>query len=78
MWHASISLGGMHIWQWSAKQKKEAARCAEKLLAGVGDGATIKTDGEIAVHYRRKLSAHELATVSQEWLALPAVDPAGV
>lgn len=53
-------------------------RAAARALDGVGEGRDFvswRPNG--VLHYRRKLAPAELARLSPEWLAIPAVDMAG-
>lgn len=81
VWHASIALlrnGKLPkaVAAWTAWEKAQAWNLAASLLNGVGTGQNYSKDGGIAVHLRRRLSEAELALLSQEWLAIPAVDEA--
>jgi hypothetical protein len=44
------------------------------VLDGVGHGETVETIRPLVVHQRRSLSPVEMATLSADWLAIPAVD----
>jgi hypothetical protein len=57
--------------------KKAPTALGRELLAGVGTGETFMHRRELAFHIRRSLSEEEIATLSPEWLAIPAVDMAG-
>lgn len=47
------------------------------LLAGVGTGNTRRDRSEHVLHARRRLSDAEIALLSPEWCAIPAVANAG-
>lgn len=57
--------------------KKAAYALGESLLNGVGMEPTYTKIGDIAFHVRRPLTPEEIAGLSPEWLAIPAVDIAG-
>lgn len=44
------------------------------VMRGVGQGPSVVTMRKIAIHMRRSLSEEEMATLSCEWLAIPARD----
>lgn len=46
-------------------------------LAGVGEVPSLLEQLEVAIHYRRCLTEAEIATLTPEWCALPAIDEAG-
>ena len=77
MWHVSIGRDGLDVSQWTRQQAKAADRLAKDLLGGVGTGETFLGWGRLAFHARRRLSDAEVARLSAEWLATPAVDVAG-
>jgi len=53
---------------------RAARRQADELLEGVGMGEPVEKLGRWAIHVRRSLSPAEIATLSAEWLAIPARD----
>lgn len=84
MWHASFALhgpAGSVPWpRYSLKLRAFARESVARMLAGVGEGDTRRErTGEIVhvLHARRRLAAAELALLTAEWCALPAVADAG-
>ena len=80
MWHVSIAWvrnGKLprSVESWPAREKTAALELAKDLLNGVGEGKIDYKDGPTAVHLRKRLHASEIAMLSPEWLAIPAVDP---
>ena len=60
---------------------REARRVAMGILSGVGAGESVEALRPARMHIRRSLSPEEMATLSAEWLAIPAQDefsPGGV
>ncbi len=53
---------------------RESRRRLNSVLDGVGFGGSVETVRRIAIHLRRSLSPEEMATISCEWLAIPAID----
>lgn len=47
------------------------------LLSGVGAGDTRRERSEVVLHARRRVSERELAMLTTEWCAIPAVGIAG-
>ena len=77
MWHASIALVKSQIVstdRWGDGTKRVARRIAMDVLDGVGTGESIEVWTPTCVHLRRGLSESEIAMLSAEWLAIPAVD----
>jgi hypothetical protein len=78
VWHVSISnsriFKGPNYWPTGTLDR--ARVMADQELRGVGVGETRIDYGEIAIHFRRRLSDEELRGLSSEWLALPAIDEA--
>lgn len=82
MWHASIAkldsnLHPRFIAYLVPWKRRVLEKIGEQLLDGVGTGETYILHGKTAVHVRRSLSPTEIAGLSAEWLAIPAVDIAG-
>lgn len=78
MWHASIaylkSSGPVMVEQWGGGTLRAARLMLDLVLEGVGSGETVERVIRAVVHRRRSLSSGEMATLSAEWLAIPAVD----
>lgn len=78
MWHVSIS--NLRISKgpdyWPDGTINRAHLLANIELSGVGAGETRVDYGDIAIHFRRRVSDDELRGLSAEWLALPAIDEA--
>lgn len=53
---------------------REARRRLARVLDGVGTGETAERAIRTVIHQRRSLSPEEMATLSAEWLAIPAID----
>ena len=53
---------------------RDARRMAMNTLAGVGIGESVEMLKPTCLHVRRSLSEEEMATLSAEWLAIPAQD----
>lgn len=51
-----------------------ARRLAATMLHGVGTGESVEMLKPVCLHVRRALSAEEIATLTPEWLAIPARD----
>lgn len=81
MWHASIavqSVGGPIPWSRCGLKTRAAVReTVIGLLAGVGAGDTRRDRSEFVLHARRRLADRELAMLTAEWCAIPAVAIAG-
>lgn len=80
MWHASVAKLNQSyrpVECRSVVNKGFAYALGTRLLNGVGVGQIYLKTGESAFHIRRSLSAEEIAGLSPEWLAIPAVDIAG-
>lgn len=86
MWHASISVGSSTALAtggkvpWSRLGLKTRAIVRDTvigLLAGVGTGDTRRDRSDFVLHARRRLSQRELAMLTAEWCAIPAVGIAG-
>ena len=81
MWHASISVRDFPVLvPWSRCGLKTRAIVRETvigLLAGVGTGSTRRDRSEVVLHARRRLAERELAMLTAEWCAIPAVGFAG-
>jgi hypothetical protein len=60
--------------RWGGGTLREARRMLAMTLEGVGTGETVERMMKVALHHRRSLNPKELATLSAEWLAIPAVD----
>lgn len=79
MWHASVaqlSKFGELIGtkRWGDGVLRAARRLASGTLDGVGRGESVETLTPGCLHLRRSLSDAEIATLTAEWLALPARD----
>ena len=78
MWHASIAYlknsGPVFAARWGDGTLREARRILAITLNGVGCGETVERMTNVALHHRRSLNSGELATLSAEWLAIPAID----
>ena len=79
MWHASIArLGGTWLpvdtGRWGGGVLRAARRAADEILAGVGMGETVQMLRPTCLHVRRSLTDEEIATLTPEWLAIPARD----
>ena len=81
VWHASISAHGPSgQLPWARLGLKSRAIIRETvigLLAGVGTGNTRRERSDLVLHARRRLSDRELALLTAEWCAIPAVGIAG-
>jgi hypothetical protein len=60
--------------RWGEGMVRAARRLAIELLDGVGMGEPVEKVGRVALHVRRSLSPAEVATLSADWLAIPARD----
>lgn len=62
--------------RWGDGSLRDARRRILEALEGVGTGKTVfaTTRGGVAVHGRRSLRDEEIAVLSPEWCAIPAVD----
>lgn len=80
MWHASIAVhSGLPI-PWSRCGLKTRGIVRETvlgLLSGVGAGNARRDRSDVVLHARRRLDERELAMLTAEWCALPAVGIAG-
>ncbi len=78
MWHASIARLGpvtpIPTARWGEGVNREAKRQLFNALKDVGKEPTVISMGKIAIHMRRSLSDEEMATLSCEWLAIPALN----
>ena len=78
MWHASVAVvrksGVVETREVTGKEAKAAGMLRLALIAGVGTGEVFKHTKQVAFHARRQCSPDELAGLSPEWLAIPAVD----
>jgi hypothetical protein len=79
VWHVSIArLGGngspISTHRWGEGVFRAARRLAAETLDGVGSGESIELVKPVCVHVRRSLTLAEVATLSAEWLAIPARD----
>jgi hypothetical protein len=78
VWHASIArvnpMGPVVTSLWGDGMLRDARHRLFCVLAGVGRGETVELIRDLAVHHRRSLTPEEMATLSPEWLAIPAVD----
>ena len=81
MWHASISVhdrSGLVPWSRCGLKTRGIVReTALGLLAGVGTGDTRRERSDFVLHARRRLAERELALLTAEWCAIPAVGIAG-
>jgi len=60
--------------RWGEGVLRAARRLLMELLGGVGMGESVEKVGRWAIHMRRSLSPAEIATLSADWLAIPARD----
>lgn len=60
--------------RWGAGVMNAARRLAYSILNGVGTGESVELLKPVCLHVRRALSAEEIATLTPEWLAIPARD----
>ena len=60
--------------RWGDGTMRAARRLAGEMLAGVGAGESVEMLRPTCLHVRRGLSDAELATLTPEWLAIPARD----
>lgn len=79
MWHVSIARIGRNSLpissdRWGEGVFRAARRVALEMLAGVGAGESVEMLRPTCLHVRRSLSPAEVATLSAEWLAIPARD----
>jgi hypothetical protein len=79
VWHASVARLGrsgdpIHSGRWGEGTLRQARRIAFDTLNGVGDGESVEMLRPTCLHVRRSLSLAEIATLSPEWLAIPARD----
>lgn len=83
MWHASIArlnrTGTTLVSTWGDGTLRDAKRRALALLDGVGRGNPVyaTTPKGKALHVRKSLSDEEMEMLTEEWLALPAIDEFG-
>lgn len=79
MWHVSMAVLTISdiVPMRRVRHKDRLLKIGRDLLAGVGTGETFEKQTDTAIHVRRRLSESELAGLSPEWLAIPAVDMAG-
>ncbi len=80
MWHASIAVQSGGPVPWARRGLKTRGIVRETvlgLLSGVGAGDTRRERSEVVLHARRRLAARELAMLTAEWCAIPAVAIAG-
>ena len=81
MWHVSIACQGKNgpvlISSLDTQTKRYMVNLAASLLEGVGSGENFAGAGDVAIHFRRALSYHEIEKLTHEWLAIPAIDMAG-
>jgi hypothetical protein len=81
VWHASIAAhGAAGMVPWSRCGLKTRTILRETvigLLSGVGTGNTRRDRSEVVLHARRRLSDRELAMLTAQWCAIPAVGIAG-
>jgi len=81
VWHASVSrlsLTGKPkpAIRWNLDERCAVIEVAWRQLNGVGvEPSRIEVKG-LAFHVRRSLSPEEIAGLSPEWLAIPAIDRA--
>jgi hypothetical protein len=61
----------------STGERKLAAELAKNELAGVGRIPSLLERLEVAIHYRRVLTAAEIQELDATWCAMPAFDDAG-
>lgn len=78
MWHVSVaklnSTGLIPTARWGDGVRRQALRLAFEALTGVGTGTWVESLRPACLHVRRGLSPDEIATLSTEWLAIPARD----
>jgi hypothetical protein len=81
VWHASIAVrSGLGLAPWARcglKTREIVRRTVLGLLVGVGTGDTRRDRSDHVLHARRRLNEREVAMLSPEWCAIPAVDVAG-
>ena len=81
MWHASIAVqSGAGPVPWSRCGLKTRGIVRETvldLLSGIGSGDTRRDRSEFMLHARRRLADREIAMLTAEWCAIPAVAMAG-
>lgn len=81
MWHASVCVhsrsGPIPFVLCDERTRDMLKRTALGLLDGVGTGETRRDRAAAVLHARRRLADHELALLTPEWCAIPAVDIAG-
>jgi hypothetical protein len=80
VWHASIAVqsGGPVPWSRCGLKTRGIVRdTVLGLLSGVGAGDTRRDRSEVVLHARRRLADRELAMLTAEWCAIPAVAMAG-
>ena len=79
MWHVSVARFGSNRMlistrRWGDGVLRAARRIAEETLFGVGTGESVELLKPACLHLRRSLADDEIATLSPEWLAIPARD----
>jgi len=80
VWHASIAVhSGLPVpWARCGLKTRDIVReTVIGLLAGVGSGETRRERSEVVLHARRRLAERELAMLTAEWCAIPAIAIAG-
>lgn len=66
--------GPVPLRDWGPKREAKARGRGLTLLAGVGTGPSLWSEGGVVIHLRRRLADEELARLEPAWLAIPAVD----
>lgn len=75
---AAAATGGKLPWaRCGLKMRALVRETVIGLLAGVGTGDTRRDRSDFVLHARRRLSEGELAMLTAEWCAIPAVGIAG-
>lgn len=75
---AAVATGGKVPWERLGLKTRGIVReTVIGLLAGVGAGDTRRDRSEVVLHARRRLADRELAMLTAEWCAIPAVAMAG-
>lgn len=80
VWHASVAVVDVLrrravplVMLGATRVARLRAQCA-RALGPAGEQPGLSEVGQFAVHLRRKLTEADLARISQDWLALPAID----
>lgn len=81
MWHASVAYmydrGPIPTAKLHRRKFELLKQVAKELLEGVGENPSKLEQYEVAIHYRKTLTEREIARLSMDWCAIPAIDESG-